>query len=56
MRRSAYGAKIASQHALNGDSLKYDNTVPPAFASPGELVAAIQTRRGFVTKCDLVRQ
>ena len=24
---AAYGAKIASQNALNGDSLKYDNTV-----------------------------
>ena len=38
---AAYGAKIASQNALNGDSLKYDRTVMPAVVFTDPLVASV---------------
>ncbi len=38
---AAYGAKIASQNALNGDSLKYDNTAMPAVVFTDPQVATV---------------
>ena len=38
---AAYGAKIASQNALNGDSLKYDNTAMPAVVFTDPHVATV---------------
>ena len=38
---AAYGAKIASQNALNGDSLKYDNTAMPAVVFTDPQVASV---------------
>jgi len=38
---AAYGAKIASQNALNGDRLKYDNTTMPAVVFTDPQVATV---------------
>ena len=38
---AAYGAKIASQNALNGDSLKYDNTAMPAVVFTDPQIATV---------------
>ena len=38
---AAYGAKIASQNALNGDSLKYDNTAMPTVVFTDPQVASV---------------
>ena len=38
---AAYGAKIASKNALNGDSLKYDNTAMPAVVFTDPQVATV---------------
>lgn len=38
---AAYGAKIASQNALNGDSLKYDNTAMPSVVFTDPQVATV---------------
>ncbi len=38
---AAYGAKIASHNALNGDSLKYDNTAMPAVVFTDPQVATV---------------
>jgi mercuric reductase len=38
---AAYGAKIATKNALNGDSLRYDNTAMPAVVFTDPQVASI---------------
>ncbi len=38
---AAYGAKIASNNALNGDSLRYDNTAMPAVVFTDPQVASV---------------
>lgn len=38
---AAYGAKLAARNALNGDSLRYDNTVMPAVVFTDPQVASV---------------
>lgn len=38
---AAYGAKLAAKNALNGDSLRYDNSVMPAIVFTDPQVASV---------------
>lgn len=38
---AAYGAKLAAKNALNGDSLRYDNSAMPVIVFTGPQVASV---------------
>ena len=53
---AAYGAKIAAKNALNGDSLRYDNSAMPAVVFSDPQVASVGFTEARLSRQDMQRE